>query len=196
MIMKLVRKLNFQILLICLGLTIFNPNLIYANKLKKIANKNFQNFTSPAIINIKKINNFPIKIVLEWRNTNNLLNLHLKRLNNNEELDIINKHNLLRFSNDTIVDNYSQMMMIENLTSGNFILYAEKFESFDDIQESKPIVKISYGENNEFDVICPIKKIGKLYWEKFIIWEIGLFTFNDDNFKFEKLNSFTNKKRE
>jgi len=195
--MKLFKIFDFLILIICL-FTIFNPYLINTNKLKKFdynknKNTNSQNSTSsPAIINISKLNNLPIKIELEWRNTNDLLNLHLKRLDKNEEIEIENKQNILRLSNSTIVDNYSQMMMIENLTSGNFILYAEKFKSFEEIQESKPLVKISYGENSAISIICPIKKIGKLDWGKFIIWEIGLFNFNENSFKFENLNSFNN----
>ena len=190
--MKCFLKFLKNYLLLIFTLAIFAPNLSKSLMLEKTNNflkSNNLNKNTTEILN--KFKDFPIKIDLEWKDDNNILNLHFKRFDQNKGRSLEFNNAKHRNSNDTVIEK-SQRMMVEKLTSGNYVLFAEKFDSFEEVSGSQPTVHIYSGENSIFNITSPLTKSNKVDWSKSIYWEIGRFSFENDYFNFENVNAFTN----
>lgn len=158
------------------------------NSMKKILIANREG-NETTINNTRLINEFPIKIDLNWNQSFDNLNLHFKKL---ESGNVSNKTTsaIYRFANETL--NKTQTMMIEKLISGDYILYAEKFNSFQSFNESHPTVNIYSGSKSIFNITCNQESYDNLDWLNPVYWEIGLFTFSRSSAYLKSLNYLTN----
>jgi len=167
-----------------------NTKFIINNKFLK-SNEVILNDTlnSPNIT--QEIDDFPLKIEIIWNNIDDNLNLHLKRIQKGRFLNYTQIEKNFRINNETLIK--SQIMMLEKLVSGEYILYAEKFDSLKSLNGSETSVSIYSESKSYFNITCDKIKINNLNWENPVFWEIGIFKFSSNSVSFEILNNLTNK---
>lgn len=196
--MKLLTKRKSGLFFIILGFSlIFSIKFSMGARIKKVQSKLlFRNET----INNETFNNdgnssqiiqdFPLKIEINWNSVNDNLNLHLKRVEKGKHSNENNNIAPYRFNYDTLIK--SQTMMLEKLVSGVYILYSEKFDSLRALNMSNASVSIFSDKKSYYNITCDINNTESINWKKPVYWEIGRFEFFRNSVLFETLNILTN----
>lgn len=192
--MKYLVKFIMNCSLLILTLSIFNSkvNTHLLGKTKNFLKSNNTNGTNGTNSTdmLNKFKDFPIRIDLEWTDDNYILNLHFKLIDG-KPLQIENGKKNRRNINDTLHEK-SQRMMVEKLIAGNYVLFTQKFDSFEEITESQPRVRVYSGEKSIYNITAPLTKSKNVDWRNSTFWEIGIFKFENDHFNFENRNAFKN----
>ncbi len=140
--------------------------------------------------NSQIIQDFPLKIEIDWISIKDNLNLHLKRVEKGKQINENTNKSPYRFNNDTLFK--SQTMTLEKLVSGVYILYAEKFDSLKTINMSNATVSIFSDKKSYYNLTCDTNNTDNINWKKPVFWEIGRFEFFSNSVVFETLNILTN----
>jgi len=181
--------------IILVYLVIFNINFFLGLKIKKYQLKIFKNDTIKETINnynnnTQLIQDFPIKIEINWNSIKDNLNLHLKKVEKGRQLNDYVNSGSHRINNETLIK--SQIMMLEKLVSGVYILFAEKFDSLKSFNNSNPSVSIFSDKKSYYNITFDRNISENLNWDKPVFWEIGKFEFSRNSIVFETFNFLTN----
>ena len=196
--MKFFSNRNSSLFFSILAFTLmFSMNFSIATKIRKGMSKiSFKNETilnqtlNNESNNSKIIQDFPLKIEINWNSIKDNFNLHLKRVEKGRHLNDHIYTGPYRVNNETFIK--SQTMMLEKLVSGVYILYAEKFDSLESLNVSNTTVSIFSDKRSYYNVTCNTNYIENINWKKSVFWEIGKFEFFTNSVVFETLNFLTN----